>query len=377
MAKHAIVYWSLCVGAATALVGGRPLAGAAPRQANAQPAGTTLEQGVQSAVQAQILSKGVPSVSVAVMRDGKMLLQRAWGLADVDKAVQADAATTYPIASVSKMFTAALVLKQVDRGRLSLNDSIAKHLTGLKPEFHAITIEQLLNHTSGLPNDFRDPERRLERRSADELFAMVAATTLANEPGRAYIYSNTGYALLGLLIQKVSGASYEAALRDEIARPLGLTLAQCAEPRPGEATGYMRTPDGKIGPPPGLHYSQLLGVGGVCASAGDLVKWMHALNTGRVLSASSYAAMTTPRGAAVSGDYGLGLYVRPRAWGDKAIVGGGVTTNGHVAELQWYPEKAIATATLYNAAPRVPGASDLIPRVVLGVPLETPAAAIK
>jgi D-alanyl-D-alanine carboxypeptidase len=353
MTKHATVYWLLGLVVATA---------------NAQPAGATLEEDVQSAVQAHILSKGVPSVSVAVMRDGKMVLQRAWGLADVDKKVQADAATTYQIASVSKMFTAALVLKQVDLGRLSLNDSVAKHLTGLKPEFHGITVEQLLNHTSGLPNDFRDPQRRLERRSPEELFGMIAGTTLAGEPGRAYVYSNTGYALAGLLIQKLYGTSYEAALRDEIARPLGLTLAACAEPRPRDASGYMRSADGKIGPPPGLHHSQLLGAGGVCSSAGDLVKWMHALNTGRVLSASSYTAMTTLRGAAVAGDYGLGLYVRPRAWGDNAIVGGGVTQNGFVAELQWYPEKVTATAVLYNVGPRVPGVSDLIPRIVLRVP---------
>lgn len=367
MKKHAMGYWSLGLLTATVLVGGRQPVGAAPGQDNAP-----LEERVAAGVKTRILAQGVPSVSVAVMRDGKMLLQRAWGLANVDKALEADAATTYPIASVSKMFTAALVLKQVDRGRLSLNDSIAKHLTGLKPEFHAITIEQLLNHTSGLPNDYRAPARRLERRSPEELLAMIAATTLATEPGRAYVYSNTGYALLGLLIEKAYGKSYGAVLRDEIARPLGLTLAQCAEPRPGEATGYMRTPDGKIGPPPGLHYSQLLGVGGVCASAGDLVRWMHALNTGRVLSASSHTAMTTPRGAAVADDYGLGLYVRPRAWGDKAIVGGGVTTNGFVAELHWYPEKATATAMLYNVAPRVPGVADLLPRLVLGVPLPAP-----
>ena len=369
MTKHATVYWSLCLVAAMAAMGGRQPAGAAPRQANAQPTAAALEGAVESAVRTQILSRGVPSVSVAVMRDGTMLLQRAWGLADVDKGVQADAATTYPIASVSKMFTAALVLKQVDRGRLSLNDSIAKHLTGLKPAFHAITIEQLLNHTSGLPNDFRNPARRLERRSPDEIFAMVAATTLANEPGRAYVYSNTGYALLGLLIQKVYGTSYDAVLREEIARPLGLTLAQCAEPRPGEATGYMRTPEGKVGPPPGLHHSQLLGVGGICASAGDLVKWTHALHNGRVLSPSTYTAMTTPRGAAVSANYGLGLYVRPAAWGDRAIVGGGVSMTGYVAELHWYPGKATATAMLYNVAPRLPGVSDLVPRIVLGVPL--------
>ena len=146
-----------------------------------------LAERVGAVVQTELLAKGVPSVSVAVMRDGKMLLERAWGLADVGKGVQADAATTYPIASASKMFTAVLVLKQVDRGRLALTDPIGKHLPGLKPEFQAITIEQLLNHTSGLPNDFRRPETRLERRSPDELFAMINATTLAGEPGRAFV----------------------------------------------------------------------------------------------------------------------------------------------------------------------------------------------
>jgi D-alanyl-D-alanine carboxypeptidase len=371
MCKHAGIYWSLgVVMTAALLVCHDRAASAASPQAGVPPAGDALEEAVHTAVQAQLLSKGVPSVSVAVMRDGKMVLQRAWGLADVDKKLQADAATTYQIASVSKMFTAAMVLKQVDRGRLSLNDSIAKHFAGLKPEFHAITIEQLLNHTSGLPNDVRDPDQRLQRRTPDELFALIAAAKLAGEPGRAFVYSNTGYVLLGLLIQKVYGASYDAVLRDEIARPLGLTLAACAEPRSGEATGYMRTSDGTIAPPPGLHYSQLIGAGGICSSAGDLVKWLHALNTRRVLSPSSYTAMTTLRGAAAAGDYGLGLYVRPRTWGDKAIVGGGVTQNGFVAELQWYPEKATATAVLYNAAPRVPGAADLVPRIVLGVPAE-------
>ena len=341
-------------------------------QTQAPPPGAStapLEERVGAAVQAELLAKGVPSVSVAVMRDGKMLLQRAWGLADVDKKVHADAATTYPIASASKMFTAVLVLKQVDRGRLALTDSITKHLSGLKPEFQPITIEQLLNHTSGLPNDFRRPETRLERRSSDELFAMVAATTLTGEPGREFVYSNTGYALLGALVQKLYGASYDAVLRDEIARPLGLTLAQCAEPRPSEATGYMRSPDGKVGPPPGMHYSQLTAVGGVCATAGDLVKWMHAFHTGKVLSPASYTAMTTPRGPAVSGDYGLGVYVRPRPWGDKAIVASGVSTTGFVADVHWYPEKSLATATLYNVGPRVPGVTDLVPRIVLGVPL--------
>jgi D-alanyl-D-alanine carboxypeptidase len=178
--------------------------------------------------------------------------------------------------------------------------------------------------------------------------------------------------LLGALVEKVAGKPYGVALHDDIAAPLGLTtLTRCGDPKPGVAIGYMLS-DGKLAPPPGIHHSQLLGAGGVCTTAADLVKWRHALHGGRVLSANSYAAMTTPRGPAVAGNYGFGLYARPAPWGDMAIVGGGQALSGHTAELHWYPGQSLAVALLYNAAPRVPGVADLVPRIVLGVPLAAP-----
>jgi len=352
---------------AAALVCGRPLAGAASRQANAPP--PNLDERVAAMVKSEILAKGVPSASVAVMRDGKMLMEGAWGRADVDKNRETSTSTIYPIGSVSKEFTAALVLKLVDRGRVSLTDSIGKHLQGLPPEFSGITIEQLLNHTSGVPRDVRQQDRRFESLSSEALVQMAAGAKLETKPGTAFAYSNAGYMLLGALIEKGYGKPYGTALHDEIAKPLGLTtLKKCADPNPGEAAGYMNNA-GKVGPPPGMHHSQLLGAGGVCTTAADLVRWRHALHRGGVLSADSYAAMTTPRGAAVSGNYGFGLYVRPAQWGDMAIVGGGQALSGHTAELHWYPAQSLAVALLYNAAPRVPGVADLVPRVVLGVPL--------
>ena len=150
-----------------------------------------------------MLALGVPSVSVAIMRDGKMVLQQAWGLPDIDAKTPADASTIYQSASVAKQFTAALVLKQVDRGRVSLSDPIGKHLPGLRPEYASLPIEQILNHTSGLPNDFRDPERRLEATSVEHMLAMVNRTTPANPPGTTYVYSNTGYFLLAVLAEKL------------------------------------------------------------------------------------------------------------------------------------------------------------------------------
>ena len=172
--------------------------------------------------------------------------------------------------------------------------------------------------------------------------------------------------------EKVYGQPFASVLQTEIARPLGLTIARCAEPTARYATGYRLMPDGKLVEPPGMHHSQLLGAGGICATTGDLVRWTHALHHGRVLSPGSYAAMTTPKGVAAKSNYGLGQYVRPAPWGGMVVTHGGQSQTGHTSELQWYVDNRMAYAMLYNAGPRVLGISDLVPRVVLGVPLPSP-----
>lgn len=365
MTKHATVYGSLCLVAATALVGGRHVVGGSAPQANAQ-----LEERMAAMATSEILAKGVSSVSVAVMRDGKMLLERAWGLADVEKKVSASASTTYVIGSVTKQFTAALLLKQVERGRLALNDPIGKHLTGLHPEVAAVPIEQLLNHTSGMQRSVGTPDRRFEDITVDTLLRMAAGGKLETKPGTTWTYSNAGYVVLGILVEKLYGKKYGAVVQDEIAGPLGLTtLRKCAEPQPGDSRGYGLDAGGKAGPPPGLHHSQELGQGGLCATAGDLVKWTHALHTGLVLSPASYQAMTTPRSAAIASNYGFGLVVGNAPWGHKQIAHGGGSLTGHITEVHWYPEQSLATALMYNVFPRVAGVSDAVPRVVFGVPL--------
>jgi CubicO group peptidase (beta-lactamase class C family) len=244
-----MVYWSLCLAAATGLVGGHQLAGAA----SGQPDGP-LEERVAAFVKSHMLAKGVPSVSVAVMRDGKMLLERAWGVADVEKNVSASAATTYYIGSVTKQFTAALVLKQVERGRLALTDPIGEHLTGINSEVGAVMIEQILNHTSGIQRSVGTPEGRFDNVTVDMLLERAAGGPLAAKPGTKHAYSNAGYVVLGILVEKLYGKKYGAVVHDEIARPFGLTsLRKCAEPQPGEARGYGLQAGGTAGPPPGLH----------------------------------------------------------------------------------------------------------------------------
>lgn len=336
MTKHATVYWSVCLVAATALVGGRPLV-AAPPQANAP-----LDERVAAVVTSEMLAQGVPSVSVAVMRDGKLVM--------VNRTTPANPpGTTYGYSNTGYFLLAVLAEKLYGKPfATALHDEIAAPLgLGLArcvdpqpgeavgyrrmpdgKEADAMTIEQLLSPTSGLQRSVVVPDRGFENMPAETLLGMAVRENPAS-PGKKYEYSSAGYTLLEILVERLYGKRYGAVLRDEIAVPLRLTtLRKCAEPEPGEAPGYGLEPGGKPGAPLGVHHSQSLGAGGICATAGDLVRWTHALHTGRVMSDASYQAMTTPRGAAIAVNYGFGLSMRPARWGHKATGHGGQSRTG-------------------------------------------------
>jgi D-alanyl-D-alanine carboxypeptidase len=339
------------------------------------PAAASLAALADSIVTTHLIAQGVPSASVVVMRGGETLVRRAWGVADEASGRAADPGTVYGIGSISKQFTAVLLLRQVERGNLSLGDPIGRHLTGLRPEWRAITIEQLLNHTSGLQRSYVDPARVAESLPSDSLVAQAARDTMASRPGTAFLYSNTGYMLLGVLVEKLYGKPYGDALRDEIARPLGLAaLGACGDAgMTGRAAGYNRAFDGSRTPAVTVHPSQTLGAGGICSTASDLAAWNRALHGGRVLSPASYAAMTTPRGAAVPANYGFGLSVSPAPWGGPAITHGGQEVFGFVSENGWYPADSLSVTILYNVYPRVAGVgTTVLAALALG---HTPPAA--
>jgi D-alanyl-D-alanine carboxypeptidase len=171
-----------------------------------RPDAATLAAKIDSVVQVDVLAQGMPSVSVVVARANETLVERAWGLANVANGQKAEPSTFYQTGSLSKQFTAALLLKLVDRGRVSLGDTLGRFFSGLKPEFNAITVEQILNHTSGLKGDFRgSPERATLPTTRDSLVAMAARDTLATKPGTKFNYSNTGYMFAGAIIEKVHG----------------------------------------------------------------------------------------------------------------------------------------------------------------------------
>jgi len=170
-------------------------------------------------------------LSVAVAQRGELVFEKAYGLADEEFDVPANSATMFRIGSVTKQFTAALVMRMVERGKLSLDDTLDKFVPQFplhtSPAGRAVTVRQLLNHTSGIPS-YTDVGEEWASKwplelSHEELFALVAGKPFDFEAGTSWSYNNTGYYLLGMVLEKVSGKSYAQLVQDEVAKPLGLS----------------------------------------------------------------------------------------------------------------------------------------------------------
>ena len=319
-------------------------------QSTQPPSKEVVAARVDSMARAYMAEKGPASMSVAISRGSEMLVQSAWGVADITTGRPATVGSVYKIGSVSKQFTAVLILKQVERGKLALTDSLGHYLTtGLRPEWRPLIIEQLLNHTAGMQNDLKREGRPEEEVSSDTMIAWAARDTMSSAPGVKYAYSNVGYLLLGALVEKLYGKPYGVALQEEIARPLGLkTLGWCTEPGKDTpvVTGHQYLGPGKLEVSAYAHPSKSLGAGGLCSSAGDLAAWNQALHGGRVLSPESYAAMITPRGASKA--YGFGLQTTTTAWGARAIYHlGGII--GFSAQNAWFPADSLSVTVLFNS----------------------------
>jgi CubicO group peptidase (beta-lactamase class C family) len=255
----------------------------------------------------------VPGAAVLVLRDGVPVFRRAYGLADLERHVAATPATNYRLASMTKQFTAAAVLALSEDGRLSLDDPVRKWLPSLPPAADPVTIRHLLAHTAGLI-DYEDliPRATTQQvHDADVLQLLESQNRLYFTPGTRYRYSNTGYALLALIVARVSGRDFAAFLRARIFVPLGMrdtlayeagvsSVARRAFGYSYERPAWRRTDQSVT--------SAVLGDGGVYSSIDDLAKWDAALYDERLLSARSRALAFAP--ATASDDpavrYGFG-----------------------------------------------------------------------
>jgi CubicO group peptidase (beta-lactamase class C family) len=241
----------------------------------------------------------VPGAGVLVVRQGQPVVRRAYGMANLEERIAATPQTNYRLASVSKQFTAASILLLAQDGRLKLDDRVKRYLPALPAVADGITIRHLLTHTSGLIDyeDVMDPADTRQVHDADVLALLRSQDRTYFEPGTGYRYSNSGYALLALIVERASGQRYARFLHDRIFQPLGMhdtvayesgvsEVARRAYGYSSEGGAWKRTDQSTT--------SAVLGDGGIYSSIDDLIKWDAALYDERLLSSQSLRQAFTP-----------------------------------------------------------------------------------
>jgi CubicO group peptidase (beta-lactamase class C family) len=347
--------------------------------AQSLPPVAEVRRAADSLARAFVANQGSPAVAIGLVRGADTILLQGYGKADLENDVAATARTVFRIGSVTKQFTSAAVMQLVEQGKVKVADSIGAYLPSLPAPWRAVTITQLLNHTSGIPSyTGLGPawqSRWGEEMVPDSIVALSASKPMDFAPGTKWSYNNSGYVMLGMLIEKITGRSWGADLEERFAKPLGLTdTRNCmVEPLiPRRAHGYAAGPNGWVNAA-FLAMSQPFSAGAMCSTVGDLARWNWALHNGKVVSAASYALMTTPEGAAVRGRGGYGFGLQLDSVGGRLAVSHGGGINGFITANTWVPSAQLSITVLTNSGSGRSGVLlQQLGRLALGVPLDRP-----
>ena len=293
----------------------------------------------------------VPGASVLVLRDGKAVVRRAWGLADLEARTPARPSTNYRLASVSKQFTAAAILLLVQDGKIGLDDPVRRWLPALPHATAAVTLRHLLTHTSGVVDyeDLLGEDWQGQILDAGVLRLLERADRTYFAPGSAYRYSNSAYALLSLVVERASGMPYADFLRARIFAPLGMD-ATLAHVHGGPAVahrafGYSRK-DGRWQRTDQSTTSAVLGDGGIYSSIDDLAKWDAALYDDRLLDDDSRALAFTAHAKVTGEPYEAGYGFGWRITGDT-LWHSGETIGFRNVIVRW-PQQRLTVVVLSN-----------------------------
>ena len=339
---------------------------------------------LDSIARAHVEHPTVPGVSIALVQHGDTLLKRGYGFVDLewDVPTPADAEASYEIGSVTKQFTAAAVLLLAEEGKLDLDADMTEYVD-FDTQGRDVPVRRLLDHTSGIRGYTEMPvfgELAVRDLPRDSLVTLVEREPFDFEPGTAQIYNNSAYFLLGLIVEEVSGRSYEEFVEERLFGPVGMEDSYyCNESavRTRRAHGYDASGPESLERAGYLDHTWPYAAGSLCSTVGDLVRWTDALHGGRVLSEESYRAMTTPAplldGTPIRYAMGLGV----DAPGGRRVIQHGGGINGFLSQLSWYPDEDLTVAVLQNSAgPRGAGAlAAALAERVLGPAPEPPVAA--
>ncbi len=304
----------------------------------------------------------VPGLCVLVARDGKVVFQGALGLADVESGRKLDIESKFRIGSVTMQFTAAAILKLVEEGKISLNDTLDKYLPDF-PRAAEVTIDQLLSHTSGIPNYTDDPSfhaTAAQPTTEVAMIAKIAGQKFNFEPGTGFRFNNSGYFLLGHIIGKVTRKSLGEYFDQTFFKPLAMNdtgMHRVGIELENEALGHAvrgetvtRAMDWAM--------SRAGGAGGLYSTVGDLMKWNEAVFTGKVLKEDTLRDAFTAVEASQRKKYGYGCMIgRQRGLHVISHRGG---LNGFQSNVARFPEQNVTIVALHNASPAIPDLKPII-----------------
>jgi len=295
-----------------------------------------------------------PGVSILIAKKGQVVYQKAFGSASIELNVPLRPEMVFDLGSITKQFTAVAILQLVEQGKIALSDSIQQYIKDFPPKGHTITIENLLTHTSGIPDymqlDTGDPYAERKDFTPKAIIDLFKTLPLQFEPGTRFSYSNSGYFLLGYVIAQVSGENYYKYVQDHILIPLGLSHTFFNHPNeiiPGHVSGYKKDGDQYK---KADYWSATLpyAAGDLVSNTADLFKWHEALYTGKVLKKETLDKAFAPfiLKDGTSAGYGYGWYTT--VYNDVASLGHGGAITGFLTNEIYYPGEDVYVAILCN-----------------------------
>lgn len=332
--------------------------------ATAQQPDVALVRTLDSLAGSGVVENRAAGIVAAVVRGNDTLLLKGYGKADVEWDVPMPADAMFEIGSVTKQFTAVAILQLRDAGKLGLDDDVTKWLPDFDTRGNKLTLRRLLDHTSGMVGLTEMPEFGTlvtnARFPRDSAYALINRYPFQFPTGQAQIYNNSAFWLLGLVVEKASGMTYEDYVEKRIFAPLGMTRSMYCDSNEHvarRAHGYA-VQNGVVRRAPTNVHTWPFAAGSLCSTAGDLVTWLTALHGGKVLSPASYAEMVAPSTLADGTPlrYGMGIAVGTDSRGLR-FIGHGGSIAGFTAEAAWYPDARMAIVVLMNSNGNIgPGA---------------------
>jgi len=310
--------------------------------------------GMDERIQAEMAANNIPGVLIGVVSRGRLVHVQSYGMANVELRVPVSDSTVFEIGSISKQFVATAIMLLVEEGRVGLDDGIHEYLHDLPSEWLGVTVRQLLTHTSGIPDyeEIQTYEAYRFRFTPEQIIRVAHSRPMDFEPGTGWYYSNTGYFLLSLIVERIEGHPLGQVFRSRIFEPLGMNQTRLADPEdiiPHRASGYWVDRMGvELMNRDATQPSSTLGAGGILSSVPDMAKWDEALYGDQLLSEASKAAMWTstvlPNGndTGYAFGWGVGEYRGYRTVSHSGMVA------GFVANFMRLPDEEVAIVVFAN-----------------------------